>query len=165
MRRRKLLHNPGVTGESGSLTGLTLFGDWHKVVNRRRRYAEVVVEGETLTVQHLWPREAEGGHHGRATVPDTFAQRPARLDGLVQVIQAHGSEERAQELSGVRVALLLNQRDPRRSLLQNLVHGFVSEQVRETHLRVLYIVAQKEIGGYLLAVALFVEQFMLAKAV
>lgn len=88
---------------------------------------------------------------------DAFAQRPARLYGLVQIVQTDGSEEGAQELSCVGVTLLLDQRDPRRSLLQNLIHCLVSEQVREAHLRVLDIVAQEEICRNWLAVILFVE--------
>lgn len=133
------------------------FSDWHKVIDACRRYAQVVVEWEAVAVQHLWPREAKRGHHGRAAVLDVLAQRPARLYGLVQVVQTHGSEKGAEELSCVGVTLLLNQRDPRRGLLQDFIHGFVSEQVREAHLRVLYVVAQEEICRNWFAVILFVE--------
>lgn len=135
----------------------TFFGDCRKVVEACRWYAQVIVEWETVAVQHLGPGKAKRGHDGRAAVLDAFAQGPAGLYGLVQVVQADGSEKGAEELSCVGVTLLLNQRDPGRSLLQNLVHGFVSEQVREAHLRVLYVVAQQETGWNWLAVILFVE--------
>lgn len=141
------------------------FGDRHKVLDASWWYAQVVVEWETVAVQHLWPRKAKRGHHWRAAELDAFAQRPARLYGFVQIVQTDGSEKGAEELSRVGVTLLLNQRDPRRSLLQNLIHGFVSEQVREAHLCVLYIVAQEKICRNWLAIILFVEKFMLAKIV
>ena len=135
----------------------TLLGGWHKVVDACRGYAQVVVQRETVAVQHRGPGEAERGHHGRAALLDALAQGPARLDGLVQVVQTHGGEQGAEELPRVGVTLLLHQRDPGRGLLQNLVHGFVSEQVREAHLRVLDVVAQQEVCGDLLAVVLLVE--------
>lgn len=136
---------------------LTLFSNWRDVLDACGRYAQVIVQWEAVTVQHLGPGESKRGHHGRAAVLDALAQGPARLDGLVQVVQADRSEEGAQELSRVGVALLLDERDPRRGLLQDLVHRFVSEQVREAHLRVLYVVAQEEVCGDRLAVILFVE--------
>ena len=135
---------------------LTLFGDWREALDACRWDAQVIVEWEALAVQHLRPGEAERGHHGRAAVLDALAQRPARLYGLVQVVQAHGGEEGAEELSSVGVTLLLHQRDPRRRLLQNLVHGFVPEQVREAHLRVLDVVAQQQVWRDRLAVVLLV---------
>ena len=135
---------------------LTLFGDWREALDACRWDAQVIVEWEALAVQHLRPGEAERGHHGRAAVLDALAQRPARLYGLVQVVQAHGGEEGAEELSRVGVTLLLHQRDPRRRLLQNLVHGFVPEQVREAHLRVLDVVAQQQVWRDRLAVVLLV---------
>lgn len=143
----------------------TLFGDRHRVVHARRGDAQVVVQGEPLAVQHLGPGEAERVHDGRAAVFDALAQGPARLDGLVQVVQAHRSEQGAQELPGVRVTLLLNQRDPGRRLLQDLVHGFVAEQVGQAHLRVLDVVAQEEVCRDGLAVVLLIEQFVLAEVV
>lgn len=136
---------------------VTLFGGWRKAVDACRRYAQVIVEWEALAVQHLWPRKAKGGHHGRAAALDVFTERPARLYGLVQIVQTDRSEKRAEELSRVRVTLFLDQRDPRRRLLQYFVHSFVSEQVREAHLRVLYIVAKQEICRDCLAVVLLVE--------
>lgn len=151
------------------LAGVThsghFLGDWCKVVDACRWDAQVVVERETVAVQHLWPGEAERGHDGRAAVLDALAQRPARLDGLIQIIQTDGGEEGAQELSCIWVTSLPNQRDPGRSLLQNLGHGFVSEQVREAHLRVLYVMAQEQVCRDLFAVVLFVEEFVLAKTV
>lgn len=144
---------------------LTLFGDRHDILRAGRWDAQVVVRRETVTFEHLWPREAERVHEGRAASPDALAQRPARLDGLVQVVQADGSEQRAEELPRVRVTLLLDQGDPGGGLLQDLVHGFVSEQVRQTHLRVLDVVAELEFGGNLLTVVLFVEQVVLAEVV
>lgn len=112
------------------MENLTFFGDWHFVLDACRWYAQIIVEWETVAVQHLWPRKSKRGHHWRAAVPDAFAQRPARLYGLVQIVQTHGREEGAQELSRVWVTLLLNQWDPGRSLLQRFIHGFVPEQVR-----------------------------------
>lgn len=143
----------------------TFFSGWHRVVDAGGRDAQVVVQREPLAVQHLRPREAERGHHGRAAALDALAQGPARLYGLVQVVQAHGREQGAQELPGVRVTLLLHQRDPGRGLLQNLAHGLVSEQVGQAHLRVLDVVAQEQVGGDRLAVVLLVEQLVLAEIV
>lgn len=132
-------------------------GDWHDVLHARRRYAQIIVEWEMVAVQHVRPRKAKRGHDGRAAALDALTQGPARLNRLVQIVQTNGGEKRAQELSGVGVTLLLNQRDPGRSLLQNLVHGFMSEQVRQAHLCVLYIMAEEKVCRNWLAVVLFVE--------
>lgn len=135
----------------------TLSGDRHDVLNACRRYAQVVVGREAVAVQHLRPRVPEREHDGPASVPDALAQRPAGLYGLVQVVQADGSEKRAEELPRVGVTLLLNEGRPGRSLLQDLIHGFVSQQVREAHLRVLYVIAKQEVFRDLLAAVLFLE--------
>ena len=79
--------------------------------------AKVVVLGEAVAVEHVGPREAEGGHDWSAAVLHLHAKRVAWLDGFVQVVEADGREERAQELLGVRVALLHDQRDPGARLL------------------------------------------------
>lgn len=46
--------------------------------------AQVVVNGEFIAGQHLWPREAVGLHHWSTTVPHSLTQRAARIDGPVQ---------------------------------------------------------------------------------
>lgn len=141
------------------------FSGWYKVVHACRRNAQVIIEWKPAAVQHTRPGEPKRGHHWCAAVLDALAQRPARLNGLIQVIQTHRSKKRAKELSRVGVALSPHQGDPGRSLLQNFVHGFVSEQVGETHLCVLDIMAQEEVCRNWLAVVFLWEEFMLAKVV
>lgn len=125
--------------------------------------AKVVVLGEAVAVEHVGPGEAEGGHDRSAAVLHLHAERVARLDGLVQVVEADGSEERAQELLGVRVALLHDQRDPGARLLQHLLHGLVAQQVGQPHVLVLYAVAQLQVGRDGLAVAALVGEVGLAE--
>ena len=125
--------------------------------------AEVVVLGETVALKHVGPGEAEGGHDRSAAVLHLHAERVARLDGFVQVIEADGGEERAQELLGVRVALLHDQRDPGARLLQHLLHGLVAQQVGQPHVLVLYAVAQLQVGRDGLAVAALVGEVGLAE--
>lgn len=52
--------------------------------------AEVVINRELITGQHLWPGEAVGLHHRSTAVPDSLAQRPAWVDGPVQT---HGCKQ------------------------------------------------------------------------
>lgn len=99
------------------------------VVAAGRGNAQVIVLREAATVQHLRPGEAEGGHDRGATVLHLLAERMARLDGLVQVVDADGREKGAKELARVRVTLLLHQRDPGAGLLQHFLHGLVAQQV------------------------------------
>lgn len=127
------------------------------MIDARWRDTQVIVGRETLAVKHIWPREPERGHHRCATVFDALAQRPARLDRLVQIVQTHRCEERAKKLPRVGVTLLLDQWNPRRGLLQNLVHGLVPEKIREAHLGVFDVMAQEKIGRDGFAVILFVE--------
>lgn len=117
-----------------------------------QRDAQVVVLGKPAAVQHVGPREAEGGHNRGAAVLHLLAKRMAGLDGLVQVHDADGREEGAEELARVRVALLLHQRDPGARLLQHLLHGLVAQQVGQPHVGVLDPAAQQEGGGDGLAV-------------
>lgn len=112
------------------------------MVAASERDAEVVVLGETIALEHVGPGEAEGRHDRGAAVLHLHTERVARLDGLVQVVQTNGGEERAQELLGVRVALLHDQRDPGSRLLQHLLHGLVAQQVGQPHVLVLDAVAQ-----------------------
>lgn len=125
--------------------------------------AEVVVLGETVALKHVGPGEAEGGHDRSAAVLHLHAERVARLDGFVQVIEADGGEERAEELLGVRVALLHDQRDPGARLLQHLLHGLVAQQVGQPHVLVLYAVAQLQVGRDGLTVAALVGEVRLAE--
>lgn len=46
--------------------------------------AEVVINGELITGQHLWPGEAIGLHHRSTTVPHSLTQRTTGIDGPVQ---------------------------------------------------------------------------------
>lgn len=126
-------------------------------------YAEVVVLGEAVALEHVGPGEAEGGHDRSAAVLHLYTERVARLDDFVQIIEAHRGEERAQELLGVRVALLHDQRDPGARLLQHLLHGLVAQQVGQPHVLVLYAVAQLQVGGDGLAVAALVGEVGLAE--
>lgn len=126
-------------------------------------YAEIVVLGETVALEHVRPGEAEGGHDWSAAVLHLHAERVARLDGFVQVIEANRGEERAQELLGVRVALLHDQRDPGARLLQHLLHGLVAQQVGQPHVLVLYTMAQLQVGRDGLAVAALVGEVGLAE--
>lgn len=125
--------------------------------------AEVVILGETVALEHVGPGEAEGGHDRSAAVLHLHAERVAWLDGFVQVIEADRGEEGAQELLGVRVALLHDQRDPGARLLQHLLHGLVAQQVGQPHVLVLYAVAQLQVGRDGLAIAAFVGEVGLAE--
>lgn len=133
------------------------------MVAASKRDAEIVVLGETVALEHVRPREAEGGHDRSAAVLHLHAERVARLDGFVQVIEADGGKERAQELLGVRVALLHDQRDPGARLLQHLLHGLVAQQVGQPHVLVLYAMAQLQIGRDGLAIAALVGEVGLAE--
>lgn len=115
--------------------------------------AEVVVLGEAVTFQHVGPGKAEGGHDRGAAVFHLHAQRMARLNGLVQVVEADRGEERAKELFGVRMALLHDERDPGSRLFQHLLHGLVAQEVGQPHVLVLDAVAQLQVGGDGLAIA------------
>lgn len=142
---------------------LTFLGGRQKVVAASEGYAEIVVLGETVALEHVRPGEAEGGHDWSAAVLHLHAERVARLDGFVQVIEANRGEERAQELLGVRVALLHDQRDPGARLLQHLLHGLVAQQVGQPHVLVLYTMAQLQVGRDGLAVAALVGEVGLAE--
>lgn len=137
---------------------LTLFGGRQEVVAASEGDAEVVVLGETITLEHVGPGEAEGRHDGSAAVLHLDTERVAGLDDFVQVIEAHRGEERAQELLGVRVALLHDQGDPGARLLQHLLHGLVAQQVGQPHVLVLDAVAQLQVGRDGLAVAALVGE-------
>lgn len=153
----------GSGGRGAGEERLTFFGGRQEVVAAREGDAEVVVLGETVALQHVWPGEAEGGHDWSAAVLHLHAERVARLDGFVQVVEADRGEERAQELLGVWVALLHDQRDPGARLLQHLFHGLVAQQVGQPHVLVLYAVAQLQVGGDGLAVAALVGEVGLAE--
>lgn len=137
---------------------LTLFGGRQEVVAASEGDAEVVVLGETITLEHVGPGETEGGHDWSAAVLHLHAERVAGLDDFVQVIEAHRGKERAQELLGVRVALLHDQGDPGARLLQHLLHGLVAQQVGQPHVLVLDAVAQLQVGRDGLAVAALVGE-------
>lgn len=96
---------------------LTFPGDGEDVVAAGQRDAEVVILGEAAAVQHVGPGEAESRHDRGAALLHLLAERVAGLDDLVQVVDADGSKEGAEELPGVGVALLLHQRDPGGRLL------------------------------------------------
>lgn len=108
---------------------LTFPGDGEDVVAAGQRDAEVVILGEAAAVQHVGPGEAESGHDRGAAFLHLLAERVAGLDDLVQVVDADGSKEGAEELPGVGVALLLHQRDPGGRLLQHLLHRLMPQQV------------------------------------
>lgn len=151
------------TPERGAARGgqqgaLTFPGDRQDVVAAGQRDAEVVVLGEAAAVQHVGPGEAEGGHDRGAALLHLLAERVARLDDLVQVVDADGGEEGAEELPGVGVALLLHQRDPGGGLLQHLLHRFVPQQVGQPHALVLDAPAQQHRGGDGLAVGALVGE-------
>lgn len=158
------LSGAGWGQEAGNMgERLTFLGGRQEVVAAREGDAEVVVLGETVALEHVWPGEAEGGHDWSAAVLHLHAERVARLDGFVQVIEADRGEERAQELLGVWVALLHDQRDPGARLLQHLLHGLVAQQVGQPHVLVLYAVAQLQVGRDGLAVAALVGEVGLAE--
>lgn len=113
--------------------------------------AEVVVDGELVAGQHLWPGKAVGLHHRSAAVPHGLAQRAARVDGPVQ---AHGRKERAQEHLRVGVAPLGQEGHPAAGLLLHLRHGLVVQQVGQPHLLVAHVVAQAQVGRYVHALRL-----------
>ena len=71
-----------------------------------------------------------------------IAQRAARPD---RAVQAHGREERAEEQLGVRVAADPDQRYPGPGLLRHLPHRVVLQQVRQPHLPVLKVLAQRQV--------------------
>lgn len=123
-----------------------------------QRDAEVVVLGEAAAVQHVGPGEAEGGHHRGAALLHLLAERVAGLDDLVQVVDADGGKEGAEELPGVGVALLLHQRDPGGGLLQHLLHRLMPQQVGQPHALVLDAPAQQHRGGDGLAVGALVGE-------
>lgn len=133
------------------------------MVTARKGDAEVVVLGETVALEHVGPGEAEGRHDRSAAVLHLHAERVARLDGFIQVIEADRGEERAQELLGVRMALLHDQRDPGARLLQHLLHGLVAQQVGQPHVLVLYAMAQLQVGRDGLAIAALVGEVGLAE--
>lgn len=137
---------------------LTFPGDGEDVVAAGQRDAEVVVLGEAAAVQHVGPGEAEGGHHRGAALLHLLAERVAGLDDLVQVVDADGGEEGAEELPGVGVALLLHQRDPGGGLLQHLLHRLMPQQVGQPHALVLDAPAQQHRGGDGLAVGALVGE-------
>lgn len=144
-------------GQPGGLP-LTFPGDREDVVATGQRDAEVVVLGEAAAVQHVGPGEAEGGHHRGAALLHLLAERVAGLDDLVQVVDADGGEEGAEELPGVGVALLLHQRDPGGGLLQHLLHRLMPQQVGQPHALVLDAPAQQHRGGDGLAVGALVGE-------
>lgn len=126
---------------------LTFPGDWENVVTAGQRDAEVIVLGEAAAVQHVGPGEAESRHHWRAALLHLLTERVAGLDDLVQVVNADGSKEGAEEFPGVGVTLLLHQRDPGGGLLQHLLHRLVPQQVGQPHALVLDASAQEHRGG------------------
>lgn len=139
-----------------SVRGLTFSGRRREAVMiaaASRGDAQVIVVGEAAAIQHVWPGEAEGGHHWGAAVLHLLTERMARLDGLVQVVEADGREKRAEELARVRVAALLHQGHPGARLLQHLRQALVAQQVGQPHVLVLDPAAQKQRGRDGLAVA------------
>lgn len=142
---------------------LTFPGDGEDVVAAGQRDAEVVVLGEAAAVQHVGPGEAESGHHRGAALLHLLAQRVAGLDDLVQVVDADGGKEGAEELPCVGMALLLHQRDPGGRLLQHLLHRLVPQQVGQPHALVLDAPAQQHRGGDGLAVGALVGEVGLAE--
>lgn len=109
--------------------------------------AELRPAGEAAAVQHLRPGEAEGAHDGQAAVPHRLAEAPAGAHRHAELRPAHRGEERAQELAGVRVAALGEQRQPGSSLLLHLPQAVVAQQVRKSHQPVADAVAQRQAGG------------------
>lgn len=118
----------------GCMVGSELHGD-----------AEVIVNGKLITGQHLWPGEAIGLHHWSAAVPHCFAQRAAGIDGPVQ---AHGRKQRTQEDLGVSVATLGQEGHPAASLLLDLCHSLMVQEVGQSHLLVANVVAKAQVHGY-----------------
>lgn len=108
------------------------------------RDAELRPTREPGAVEHLGPREPEGAHHGDAAVPHGLAEVSAGADGAAELRQTHRGEERAQELLGVPVAELGDERQPGRRLLLGLPQGVVAEQVGDPHLPVADPVAQRQ---------------------
>lgn len=107
--------------------------------------AEVVINGELIAGQHLWPGESIGFHHWSTTVPHSFTQRAAGIDGPVQT---HRCKERAEEDLGVSVAPFGEQRHPAARLLLDFWHGLVIQEVGQPHLLVAYAVAQAQVSWY-----------------
>lgn len=107
--------------------------------------AEVIINGELVAGQHLWPGEAIGFHHRSAAVPDSFAQRAARIDGSVQT---HRCKERAQEHLRISVAPLCQKWHPAARLVFDFWHDLVVQEVGKPHLLVAHIVAQTQVSWY-----------------
>lgn len=88
-------------------------------------------------------REAEGGHDRSAAVLHLHAERVARLDGLVQVVEAdreQKSEHRNFLVSGWHC--FMTSGIPGARLLQHLLHGLVAQQVGQpASVLVLYAIA------------------------
>lgn len=124
----------GPTWWLGCVVGGELHGD-----------AEVIINGKLITGQHLWPGEAVGLHHRSAAVPHRLAQRAAGVDGPVQ---AHGRKQRTQEDLGVGMATLGQEGHPAASLLLDLGHGLVVQEVGQPHLLVADVVAEAQVHGY-----------------
>lgn len=113
--------------------------------------AEVVIDGELVAGQHLWPGEAIGLHHRGTTVPHGFAQRAARIDGSVQ---ANWCKQRAKEDLGVSMAPFGQEGHPTARLLLDFWHGLVVQEVGQPHLLVAHIVAQAQVSWYVHALGL-----------
>lgn len=107
--------------------------------------AEVVINGELIAGQHLWPGEAIGLHHWSTTVPDGFTERAAGIDGPVQ---AHWCKQWTQEHLGISMAPFGQKGHPASRLLLDFWHALVVEEVREPHLLVAHIVAQAQVSWY-----------------
>lgn len=107
--------------------------------------AEVVIDGELVAGQHLWPGKAVGLHHRSTAVPHSLAQRAAGIDGPVQT---HWCKQRAQEHLRVSMAPLGQEGHPAARLLLDFWHCLVVQEVGQPHLLVAYIVAQAQVSWY-----------------
>lgn len=112
------------------------------VVLAGRRDTQLRPAREPTAVEHLGPREPERAHHGHAAVAHGLAQAPAGAHRAAELLQAHGGEQRAQELLGVPVAQLGDEGQPGCGLLLGLPQRVVAQQVGHPHLPVADAVAQ-----------------------
>ena len=108
-------------------------------------YAQTVVLGEQVALQHGRPRETILEHDWFAVLPDLTAERPAGVDGPVQ---ADRREQRAEKELRVVVTVYDQERNPALGLVFDFEYRVVVQQVWHPHLVVADVLAESEIARY-----------------
>lgn len=84
--------------------------------------AHVIIQGELVTVEHVWPWEAIGLHSALTASSDSLTQAATGVD---RAFQTDRSKEGAEEELGIRVAAEVKQGYPVPCLLLGLLQGVV----------------------------------------